>query len=516
MNAPRLLTSIAVLALLLMAVGVASAQGPVPQSVADIPLPVNQSISTPGTAFAIDNTGTGQSAVAVAGSTNQGYAGVVGYSATRYGVFGLSVSPTEAGVFGRNDSTGVGILGRSAAGMGILALSDSNVGLFGQSGSSVGVVARSNTSHALRAEGTADVGVWATTPARDKAAIWGEHLGGDLGYGVIGVTQLGHAVRGQSFGGQGVLGIGTTVGVEAVGTAPGSMGLFAHVDGSASATAIRAIAANGRGVDVTSNNDNAIRATAANADVIEVSSTSKSRAGLYAHYDNANEDGYGVYASARSGTAVFAKSSGGDAIASVSSKSGASGLYSSFDGSEDRGNAAYFDGRVEVNGTLAKSAGSFKIDHPLDPANKVLQHSFVESPDMMNVYNGNVVTDAKGEAVVTLPDYFQALNRDFRYQLTPIGQFAQAIVAKEVENNRFVIQTDKPSVKVSWQVTGIRQDAYAQSHPIVVESEKPEAEKGYYLNPVELGQPASTSVNWVRRPELMKQREAEKAGLSAR
>lgn len=516
MNAQRLLTSVAALALLLMAVGAASAQGPAPQNVTDIPLPVDQTISTPGTAFAINNTGVGQSAVGVAGRTDQGYAGVVGYSATRYGVFGLSNSNIDAGLFGRNDSTGVGILGRSNQGIGIVAQSGSNAALLAQSSSSVGVLARSDASHALRAEGTADAGVWATTPAFDRAAIWGEHLGSGLGYGVVGVTQSGHAVRGQSFNGQGVLGIGTSVGVEAVGTATGGMGLFAHVDGSSSATAIRAIAANGKGLDVTSNNDNAIRATAVNADVIEVSSTSKSRAGLYAHYDNASQDGYGVYASARAGTAVYGKSSGGDAIVSVSSKSGASGLYSSFDGSEDRGNAAYFDGRVEVNGTLAKSAGSFKIDHPLDPANKVLQHSFVESPDMMNVYNGNVVTDAKGEAVVTLPDYFQALNRDFRYQLTPIGQFAQAIVAKEVENNRFVIQTDKPSVKVSWQVTGIRQDAYARSHPIVVEAEKPAAEKGYYLNPVELGQPASTSVNWVRRPEMMKQREAEKAGLSER
>ncbi|MEM7390782.1 MAG: hypothetical protein AAF492_00420, partial [Verrucomicrobiota bacterium] len=51
-----------------------------------------------------------------------------------------------------------------------------------------------------------------------------------------------------------------------------------------------------------------------------------------------------------------------------------------------------------VSGTLSKSLGSFKIDHPLDPANKFLSHSFVESPDMMNVYNGNVRLDDDGEA----------------------------------------------------------------------------------------------------------------------
>ena len=57
-----------------------------------------------------------------------------------------------------------------------------------------------------------------------------------------------------------------------------------------------------------------------------------------------------------------------------------------------------FIGDVDVTGTLTKSAGSFKIDHPLDPENKYLSHSFVESPDMMNIYNGNVVLDATGEA----------------------------------------------------------------------------------------------------------------------
>ncbi|HZU27273.1 MAG TPA: hypothetical protein VFA04_17230, partial [Bryobacteraceae bacterium] len=125
---------------------------------------------------------------------------------------------------------------------------------------------------------------------------------------------------------------------------------------------------------------------------------------------------------------------------------------------------------------LSKGGGSFRIDHPLDPENKYLYHSFVESPDMMNVYNGNVITDRKGYATVTLPDYFEALNRDYRYQLTVIGVFAQAIVARKIEKNRFVIRTDKPDVEVSWQVTGIRHDAWANEHRIPVEEAKPAVE----------------------------------------
>jgi len=102
---------------------------------------------------------------------------------------------------------------------------------------------------------------------------------------------------------------------------------------------------------------------------------------------------------------------------------------------------------------------------------------------MMNVYNGNVVTDKNGKATVVLPEYFEALNRDFRYQLTVVGQFAQAIVAKKVDHNRFVIRTSKPNVEVSWQVTGIRQDAYANAHRIEVEEDKPQQEQGHYLHP---------------------------------
>lgn len=140
-------------------------------------------------------------------------------------------------------------------------------------------------------------------------------------------------------------------------------------------------------------------------------------------------------------------------------------------------------GNVKVTGNLSKGGGSFKIDHPLDPLNKYLYHSFVESPDMMNVYNGNIVTDKKGQGIVTLPDYFEALNRDFRYQLTVIGQFAQAIVARKIAHNRFIIKTNRPSVEVSWQITGIRQDPYANAHRIPVEEEKPGAERGSYLHP---------------------------------
>jgi hypothetical protein len=157
--------------------------------------------------------------------------------------------------------------------------------------------------------------------------------------------------------------------------------------------------------------------------------------------------------------------------------------------------AGYFQGNVQIVGNLAKSSGTFKIDHPQDPENKYLIHSFVESPDMMNVYNGNIVTDSTGTAIVQLPGYFEAENIDFKYQLTVIGTFAQAIIAEEIQNNQFVIKTDKPNVKVSWQVTGVRNDPYAQQNRVVPEVEKAPADKGKYLIPELYGKPATLTIN---------------------
>jgi hypothetical protein len=158
------------------------------------------------------------------------------------------------------------------------------------------------------------------------------------------------------------------------------------------------------------------------------------------------------------------------------------------------GTAGRFDGNVAVNGTIIQASAAVKIDHPLDPENQYLYHSAVESPDMMNIYDGIVTTDASGEAEVTLPEWFEALNGDFRYQLTCIGTFAQAIVAKEINGNRFQIKTSIPGVKVSWQVTGIRQDAWARRHRAPVEETKPALERGRYLHPEVFDQPAERAV----------------------
>jgi hypothetical protein len=174
---------------------------------------------------------------------------------------------------------------------------------------------------------------------------------------------------------------------------------------------------------------------------------------------------------------------------------GGIGVY----GFSETGDAGYFAGPVEVTGYLYKTGGGFKIDHPLNPENQYLYHSFVESPDMKNVYDGVVTLDADGTAWVELPEWFEAVNKDFRYQRTPIGAPAPDLyIAREIEGNRFRIAGGQPGLKVSWQVTGIRHDAYAEAHPLAVEEAKPPEEQGTYLHPTEQGKPWTEGVDYQR------------------
>lgn len=203
----------------------------------------------------------------------------------------------------------------------------------------------------------------------------------------------------------------------------------------------------------------------------------------------------GEYSAAVSGTADGPVSTGGSFF-TYATDSGSAGLFSSASGSAM---AAVFGGKVSVSGLLSKGGGSFKIDHPLDPENKYLYHSFVESPDMMNVYNGTITTDARGYAIVSMPDYFEALNRDFRYQLTVVdegeGSWTMARVVQKIKGNTFKIQTSNPNVEVSWQVTGIRHDNFAEANRIQPEVMKEPANRGKYLHPAEYGMPEEMGID---------------------
>ncbi|PLX10053.1 MAG: hypothetical protein C0594_05430, partial [Marinilabiliales bacterium] len=207
--------------------------------------------------------------------------------------------------------------------------------------------------------------------------------------------------------------------------------------------------------------------------------------GVRAYASTASGSGYGLYT-----------------IATGTGTGNRYGVYSYAYGG-DNAYAGYFAGNVNVTGTLSKGGGSFKIDHPLDPENKYLYHSFVESPDMKNIYDGLVVLDQNGEATVEMEDWFEALNMDFRYQLTPIGAaMPNLYISQEVSGNTFSIAGGLPGQKVSWMLTGIRHDPFANENRIPVEEMKPLEERGKYLHPSSYNMPVNMGVDYKKSNDI--------------
>lgn len=195
----------------------------------------------------------------------------------------------------------------------------------------------------------------------------------------------------------------------------------------------------------------------------------------------------GVEGLSQSGTAVFADCQSGIGL-----------LARTISGTH----AGFFTGNVQVSGSLVKTGGGFVIDHPLDPENRYLNHSFVESPERKNLYDGVALLDNEGRAEVELPEWFAALNRDLRYQLTAIGAPAPSLhVAREVADGRFAIAGGAAGQTVSWQVSGIRDDEWARANPLEVEEAKTGEERGRYLHPELYGQTEEQSVHspWLPR-----------------
>jgi hypothetical protein len=402
------------------------------------------------------------------------------------GVYGQSSDPGGNAVFGLDNAAtgGIGVIGESAA------TSGSSYGVYGSSASTSGVGV---------------LGISSATSG-STAGVFGANASSS-GSGVIGNAT---SKTGQVQGVGGFVVSTTTNSAGVVGFEGAATGQVYGVSGNTASTGPNAAAVNGFAsasagvVWGVSGSTNSTTNGAAGVSGYE-GATTGSVSGVIGGTVSTGGSGVSGYASATSGPAIGVNgqtTSPGGAGGAFTNLSGGKSLVLAGNGSNftqvfnvDASGNGFYAGNLNVTGKLTKGSGSFKIDHPLDPANKYLSHSFVESPDMMNVYNGNITTDRHGVATVTLPDYFEALNADFRYQLTVIGQFAQAIVARKIAGNRFVIRTSRPNVEVSWQVTGIRHDAYANQYRIPVEEDKSVGERGYYLHPEVFGQPESKSIS---------------------
>lgn len=243
-----------------------------------------------------------------------------------------------------------------------------------------------------------------------------------------------------------------------------------------------------------------------------------------AYGDNFNSGHYGGFGSATAGAygaygptgttgylgindvGAYGQNANGVYGGLASSDTGAYGVYGSRFGYLGRGDTGvlgsgpagtwggYFYGNLGASGTK-----SFRIDHPLDPENKFLLHYCSEGPEPLNVYSGTVVTDADGGAWVDLPDYFEEINRDFRYTLTVVddsdsADFVQAQVARKIRDNRFKIRTSRPHTEVSWEVKGVRNDVYLRQHGAPVVVEKSAQERGKFQHPELYGRSAADAL----------------------
>jgi hypothetical protein len=437
-------------------------------------------------------------------------------SGLTYGVFGQCNSPGGRGVYGEhsaNSGTGVGVEGvtnsdstwatgvlGNASSIATNSLNDYTIGVAGysQGGDGIGVYGRAThdwTNHPTFGgyfESNSPNGRGVFAKAEGAYAFAGHFLGrsyfdGKVGIGVVDPAYSLHVVDET----ESIVGVATS-------DFDGAVGIVGETNATdETAAGVRGIAASTSAID----ND------AVGVHGISYS-TGVGHSGQGSAVGVKGEGAYGVKADA---TYIGLK-----AVVHIPEQNNAYAVHASMIGAGGRAVieantglcpdalAADFGGDVLIGGSLSKAGGSFKIDHPLDPENKYLYHSFVESPDMMNIYNGNVTTDSSGEAWVQLPEWFSALNKDFRYQLTVIGEFAQAIIADKIQDDRFRIRTDKPGIEVSWQVTGIRQDRWAEAHRIPVEEQKPIDEQGTYFHPDLYGKTMEHSYNWKKMPESYK------------
>ncbi len=426
---------------------------------------------------------------------------------TAYAVFGDSSAADGKGLVGvasasSGNTTGVHGYANSADGVGVFGISD-GTGVYGESTSTSGLAAGGD----FRSASTFGVGLYGIATATTGT-----------NYGVYGQS--------SSTGGRGVHGIalaatGTTYGGHFRSNSPNGSGVFGEsadnvgVRGHATAAAganyggyFLTSSTTGFGVfgyataDSGTNYGGYFRTSSATGFGVYGYSTAISGANVGVYGRTESPTGYGVYALQNGGggvnRAVLAKNIAFDGIGVQGWSSATSGDGHGVVGQADHLVAGSY-GVFSLGNTAATGSKSFRIDHPLDPENKYLQHYCAEGPEPLNVYSGEVRTDDRGYAWVQLPDYFESINRDFRYQLTVVddedsAEFVLAKVVRRIQGNRFQVRTSVPNVAVSWEVKATRNDRFMQEHGAPTELDKPEYDRGYYQHPELYGLPKERSI----------------------
>ncbi|MGX4735532.1 hypothetical protein [Kitasatospora griseola] len=460
--------------------------------------------------------GTSAHGVGMLGQGGGTAAGVTGEADTGPGMFGTSAR--GVGVSGRGGGAAAGVTGEADSGPGVVGTSTHSVGVAGTGTTGPGVSGTSTSSTGVTGSSTGGPGVVGTSAPGPGVA--GSSTGG---IGVSGTSTPGPGVSGSSTGGPGVSGTSTaaagvvgesTPGPGVSGSSTGGPG----VSGSSTAAAgvvgestpgpgVSGKSATGTGVSGTSESGTAVSATSTSGEALSATTDTSTAVAIYSHegvavaafcgHPEPEQGGVGFGDAPNRGPAVRGHSWFGHGLEGISeygagvSASGSTGLTAS--GSSL---GADISNNLRVNGVIV-SAGSarFVIDHPLDPAENTLTHAFVASPEQKNVYDGVVTLDDSGAATVTLPDWFDALNQDFRYQLTPIGAPAPGLyVDAEISGNSFSVAGGPPGGKVSWLVTGVRLDKWARANPMEPVTAKPADQRGLFLHPTAFDQPAERGI----------------------
>jgi hypothetical protein len=481
-----------------------------------------------GATFAIDNPATTGQAIAISGaSASTSGTGILGEATATtgeaYGVIGRSASQSGRGVFGEATASSgntYGMYGRAS--------SSSGIGVFGEatatSGSTRGVVGRSSSTSGVGVLGEATAtsgsvyGVQGRSSSTSGAGVFGEATA--TSGSVYGVQGRSSSTSGVGVFGEATATSGSVYGVQGRSSSTSGVGVF----GEATATSGSVYGVQGRSSS-TSGAGVFGEATATSGSVYGVQGRSSSTSGVGVFgeatattgntygglFQNPSSSGTGVYgyAQATTGTnfGVVGRSESpsgrgvvGVAEASTGTNYGVLGRTNSANGW-----GVYANGRLGASGTKA-----FQIDHPLRPETHFLNHFCIEAPEPYNLYRGTVTLDAQGEAWVQLPDYFEAINRDASYHLTPIGAAMPNLhVAVEIQGNRFKIAGGAPFKKVSWEVKAVRNDPWVQQYGYQTEQEKPKEYQGLYLHPELYGQPKERGVFYMLRAEPAYQLPAE-------
>ncbi len=428
-------------------------------------------------------------------TTGKGVLGVASAAfGTNYGVYGRAISPSGYGVYaeGNMGCTGIltsplaqfvgaslnqvlfaqnlssaqdasGVKGISTAVSGntlggyFYSASNTGRGVYGYGGA-VGVFGEGAIG--VRGVSSGD-GVYGTSSGTSGRAVYGE-VTGTSGVGLWGLASAGS---------------GNTYGVYGRSDSPTGHGMFGYASsGSGLAIGVQGHSNSTSGTGIWGESN---AASGSNQGVYGLA-TSADGFGVYGH----NPHGYGVYGTSNEKAGVFGKTT--DLYDPGVYGECAPGGYGS--GVTGWGVGQYMFGVLSIGTLSASGYKAFRIDHPLDPENKYLMHYATESPIPQNFYVGNVVTDAQGYAWVELPDYFEEINKNFKYQLTVLDDadstgFVQVKVSKKIRGRHFQIRTSAPRTEVSWRVDADRNDLFNRRYPPQDVLDKPAREKGTYQHP---------------------------------